>query len=73
MDFDFSDDQEMLRDSVRAGSTRAFDFERRHALAKAGGYTREAWRELAELGPDRPGGARGARRHGLRRRSTRWS
>ena len=50
MDFDFTDDQESLRDAVRRWVDKGFPFERRHALAKAGGATREVWRELAELG-----------------------
>ncbi|HJV60871.1 MAG TPA: acyl-CoA dehydrogenase family protein [Albitalea sp.] len=50
MDFDFSDDQEMLRDSVRKWVDKGYDFERRKAIVKAGGFSREAWGELAGLG-----------------------
>ena len=50
MDFDFTDDQESLRDAVRRWVDKGFGFERRHALAKAGGATREVYAELAELG-----------------------
>ncbi|MCB1996784.1 MAG: acyl-CoA dehydrogenase family protein [Burkholderiaceae bacterium] len=50
MDFDFTEDQESLRDAVRRWVDKGFPFERRHALAKAGGGTREVWTELAELG-----------------------
>ncbi len=50
MDFDFTDDQESLRDAVRRWVDKGFSFERRHAIAKAGGATREVYRELAELG-----------------------
>jgi alkylation response protein AidB-like acyl-CoA dehydrogenase len=50
MDFDFSDDQEMLRDSVRRWVERGYDFERRRGIVKAGGFSREAWREIADLG-----------------------
>ena len=50
MDFDFSEDQESLRDAVRRWVDKGFSFERRHALAKAGGATREVYGELAELG-----------------------
>jgi alkylation response protein AidB-like acyl-CoA dehydrogenase len=50
MDFDFSDDQEALRDAVRRWVDKGFGFERRHALAKAGGASRAVWGELAELG-----------------------
>ncbi len=50
MDFEFSDDQMSLRDAVARWVEKGFGFERRHALAKAGGKTREVWTELAELG-----------------------
>ena len=50
MDFDFSDEQEMLRDSVRKWVDKAYDLERRRAIVKAGGYSADAWREIAELG-----------------------
>ena len=33
MDFDFSDDQEMLRDTVRRWVERGYDFERRRAIS----------------------------------------
>jgi hypothetical protein len=50
MDFDFSDEQEMLRDSVRRWVEKGYDLERRRAIVKAGGYSADAWREIAELG-----------------------
>ena len=50
MDFDFTDDQESLRDAVRRWVDKGFAFERRHAIAKAGGATRAVYAELAELG-----------------------
>jgi hypothetical protein len=50
MDFDFTQDQESLRDAVRRWVDKGFSFERRHALAKAGGATRAVYGELAELG-----------------------
>ena len=50
MDFDFSDDQEMLRDTVRKWVARSYTFERRRAIVKAGGFSPGAWKELAELG-----------------------
>ena len=50
MDFDFSDDQEMLRDTVRKWVERGYDFERRRGIVKAGGFSAEAWKEVAELG-----------------------
>lgn len=50
MDFEFSDDQASLRDAVARWVDKGFGFERRHALAKAGGTSREVLNELAELG-----------------------
>ena len=50
MDFEFTDDQQSLRDAVRRWVDKGFGFERRHALAKAGGATRAVYAELAELG-----------------------
>jgi alkylation response protein AidB-like acyl-CoA dehydrogenase len=50
MDFEFSDEQEQLRDAVRRWVDKGFGFERRHALAKAGGKSREVLGELNELG-----------------------
>ena len=44
MDFDFTDDQEMLRDTVRRWVERGYDFERRRAIVKAGGFSRDACR-----------------------------
>jgi alkylation response protein AidB-like acyl-CoA dehydrogenase len=50
MDFDFTDDQQALRDAVARWVDKGFDFGRRHALAKAGGGSRAIYAELAELG-----------------------
>ncbi len=50
MDFDFTDDQHALRDAVARWVDKGFGFERRHAIARAGGATREVYRELAGLG-----------------------
>ncbi|RQP26065.1 acyl-CoA dehydrogenase family protein [Piscinibacter terrae] len=50
MDFNFSDDQEMLRDSVRKWVDKGYDFEKRRGVVKAGGFSRDAWGELAGLG-----------------------
>src|ERR1700712_2541812 len=50
MDFDFSDDQEMLRDSVRKWVDKAYTFERRRETVKAGGFSAAAWKDLADLG-----------------------
>jgi alkylation response protein AidB-like acyl-CoA dehydrogenase len=50
MDFDFTEDQSSLRDAVARWVDKGFSFDRRHALAKAGGHSRAVWTELAELG-----------------------
>jgi alkylation response protein AidB-like acyl-CoA dehydrogenase len=50
MDFEFSDDQVSLRDAVAKWVEKGFDFPRRHALAKAGGFSRAVYGELADLG-----------------------
>ena len=50
MDFNFSDDQNSLREAVARWVEKGFDFPRRHALAKAGGHSRAVYNELAELG-----------------------
>jgi alkylation response protein AidB-like acyl-CoA dehydrogenase len=50
MDFDFSDDQQQLRDAVRKWVDKGYDFERRRAIVAAGGFDRAAYGELAELG-----------------------
>lgn len=50
MDFDFSDDQEQLRDAVRKWVDKGYGFERRRAIVQAGGFDRAVWGELAELG-----------------------
>ncbi|WP_077037099.1 acyl-CoA dehydrogenase family protein [Pelomonas sp. KK5] len=50
MDFDFTDDQESLRDAVRRWVDKDYDFARRHAVVKAGGFSQEAWDGLVGLG-----------------------
>ncbi|MFN9281740.1 MAG: acyl-CoA dehydrogenase family protein [Betaproteobacteria bacterium] len=50
MDFEFSEEQLALRDAVARWVEKGFGFERRHALAQAGGTSREVLGELAELG-----------------------
>jgi len=50
MDFDFSDDQEQLRDAVSRWVEKGYSFDRRRTIVKAGGFSAEAWTELAELG-----------------------
>ena len=50
MDFDFTDDQEQLRDAVRKWVDKGYDFERRRGIARAGGFSRAAYGQLAGLG-----------------------
>ncbi|MBI2772137.1 MAG: acyl-CoA dehydrogenase family protein [Burkholderiales bacterium] len=50
MDFDFSDDQESLRDAVRKWVDKGYSFERRRKAADGEGFDRAAYNELAELG-----------------------
>jgi alkylation response protein AidB-like acyl-CoA dehydrogenase len=50
MDFDFSDDQQQLRDAVRKWVDKGYAFERRRGIVAAGGFDRAAYGELAELG-----------------------
>lgn len=50
MDFDFSDDQTQLRDAVAKWVEKSYDFERRKQIAKAGGFDRAVYNELAGLG-----------------------
>ena len=50
MDFNFSDDQEQLRDAVRKWVDKGYDFERRRGIVNTGGFSREAYGELADLG-----------------------
>ncbi len=49
MDFDFSDEQEQLRDAVRKWVDRSYGFERRQGIVKAGGFDRGVYGELAGL------------------------
>ena len=50
MNFDFTEDQESLRDAVRRGVDKGYDFERRRAIVNAGGFDRGVYAQLAELG-----------------------
>jgi alkylation response protein AidB-like acyl-CoA dehydrogenase len=51
MDFDLTDEQRLLGESVTRFIADRYDFEgRRHRIATAPGWSREIWREMAELG-----------------------
>ena len=50
MNFDFTEDQEQLRDAVRKWVDKAYTFERRQTIEKSGGFSQDAFNEIAELG-----------------------
>lgn len=50
MNFDFTEDQDQLRDAVRKWVDKAYTFERRQSIEKSGGFSKEAFNEIAELG-----------------------
>ena len=50
MDFDFSDEQEQLREAVRKFVDKGYGPERRRSIVQAGGFDRSAYSRLAELG-----------------------
>jgi pimeloyl-CoA dehydrogenase small subunit len=51
MDFELSDEQRLLKDSVERLATQRYDFEaRKKYLAEPNGWSREMWRQYAELG-----------------------
>jgi alkylation response protein AidB-like acyl-CoA dehydrogenase len=50
MNFDISDEQQQLRDAVAKWVEKAYTFDRRRKVADAGGFSAEAFGELAELG-----------------------
>lgn len=50
MDFNFSDEQVQLGDAVGRWADKAYTFERRRAIVQSGGFSKEAYQEMAELG-----------------------
>ncbi|MBV8470397.1 MAG: acyl-CoA dehydrogenase family protein [Burkholderiaceae bacterium] len=50
MDFDFSEDQQSLRDAVRRWVDKDYGFEHRRGIVREGGFSRAAWDGLAGLG-----------------------
>jgi alkylation response protein AidB-like acyl-CoA dehydrogenase len=50
MDFDFSDEQEQLRDAVRKWVDKAYSFDERRSVVAAGGFSASAYQAMAELG-----------------------
>lgn len=51
MDFDYNDEQRLLGESVARFVTDRYDFESRHkAMREPDGWSRDTWRDMAELG-----------------------
>jgi len=50
MDFDFSEDQQSLRDAVQRWVEGDYSFEQRQLIVRAGGFSREKWDGLMSLG-----------------------
>jgi alkylation response protein AidB-like acyl-CoA dehydrogenase len=51
MDFSFSEEQQLLRDSLARYIEREYAFEKRRAIQRsAEGFSREVWSQLAEMG-----------------------
>ncbi|HEY0955671.1 MAG TPA: acyl-CoA dehydrogenase family protein [Roseateles sp.] len=50
MDFNFTEDQQALRDAVRRFVDKDYSFERRTQITRTGGFDRAAWDGLAGLG-----------------------
>ena len=50
MDFDFTTDQDQLREAVHKWVEKAYNFDHRRATEKAGGFSQANWNELAGLG-----------------------
>src|SRR5919206_3004446 len=51
MDFELSDEQRLLKDSVERLTTQRYDFEtRKKYMKEAEGWSRDMWRQYTELG-----------------------
>lgn len=51
MDFEFSEEQQLLKDSIESVLSDKYDFEtRKKVLASPEGWSREIWKQYAELG-----------------------
>jgi alkylation response protein AidB-like acyl-CoA dehydrogenase len=50
MDFDFTQEQDMLRDSVKKWVAKDYTFDKRRAIVNAGGFSQPHWGALTELG-----------------------
>jgi alkylation response protein AidB-like acyl-CoA dehydrogenase len=50
MNFEFNDEQQQLRAAVRKWVDQLYTFDRRQAIVEQGGFSSDAWREIADLG-----------------------
>src|SRR3569623_3604371 len=50
MDFEFTEEQQQLRDAVHRWVDKGYDFEKRRAIVRGGGFDRGVYNQLAELG-----------------------
>ena len=50
MNFDYSEEQQLLADSVRRYLAKSYDFESRKKILAGEGWSREAWAQFAEMG-----------------------
>src|SRR5215211_8028176 len=51
MDFELSDEQRLLKDSIERLTTQRYDFEtRKKFMAEPGGWSRAMWTQYADLG-----------------------
>jgi len=65
VNFDYTTDQEMLRDSAQRYLQQQYDYQRREKILRSGGFSRDVWRAFAEFGwlgaalPEEAGGLGG--------------
>ncbi len=50
MDFQLNDEQRALQDTLQRFAQRDYGFERRREILQSGGFSREAWAALADIG-----------------------
>lgn len=50
MNFELTKDQQMLQESAQRYLEKSYTFEHRQALARSGGFSRDTWSALAEMG-----------------------
>ena len=50
MNFDYSEEQQLLADSVRRILEKEYDFEKRRKIVAGEGWSRDIWAKFAEMG-----------------------